>query len=96
MAASNPEQELAMLRSEIEMLMSERQALLRTTGAAAIFVAKLDSHALPESTYEAADILAAALNDLSEETLRDAIELIRREAGEALSVRDDDDDDDDA
>jgi hypothetical protein len=93
MAASNPEQELAMLRSEIEMLMSERQALLRTTGAAAIFVAKLDSHALPESTYEAADILAAALNDLSEETLRDAIELIRREAGEGLSMRDNDDDD---
>ena len=93
MAASNPEQELAMLRSEIEMLMSERQALLRTTGAAAIFIAKLDSHALAESTYEAADILAAALNDLSEETLRDAIELIRREAGEGLSVRDNDDDD---
>ena len=96
MAASTPEQELAMLRAEIEMLMGERHALLRTTGAAAIFVAKLDSHALPESTYEAADILAAALNDLSEETLRDAIELIRKEAGEGLSMRGDDDDDEDA
>jgi len=96
MAASTPEQELAMLRAEIEMLMGERHALLRTTGAAAIFVAKLDSHALPESTYEAADILASALNDLSEETLRDAIELIRKEAGEGLSMRDDDDDDEDA
>jgi len=86
------EQEVGMLRAEIEMLMSERHALLRTTGAAAIFVAKLDSHALPESTYEAADILAAALNELSEETLRDAIELIRKEAGETVSIRDDDDD----
>jgi hypothetical protein len=92
MAGAAHEQEVAMLRAEIEMLMTERRALLRTSGAAAIFVAKLDSHALPESTYEAADILAAALNELSEETLRDAIELIRKEGGEALSVRDDDDD----
>src|SRR5436853_3289832 len=92
MSGSTHEQEVAMLRAEIEMLMSERHALLRTTGAAAVFVAKLDSHALPESTYEAADILAAALNDLSEETLRDAIELIRKEAGQTVSVRDDDED----
>src|SRR4051812_4358624 len=92
MAGSTQEQDVAMLRAEIEMLMTERHALLRTTGAAAIFVAKLDSHALPESTYEAADILAAALNELSEETLRDAIELIRKEAGETVSIRDDDDD----
>ncbi len=91
MSGGGHEQEVAMLRTEIEMLMNERHALLRTTGAAAIFVAKLDSHALPESTYAVADILAAALNDLSEETLRDAIELIRKEAGDALSVRDDDD-----
>ena len=91
MAGSTHEQDVAMLRAEIEMLMTERHALLRTTGAAAIFVAKLDSHALPESTYEAADILAAALNDLSEETLGEAIELVRKEAGEAISIRDDDD-----
>jgi hypothetical protein len=91
MAGAAQEQEVAMLRAEIEILMTERRALLRTSGAAAIFVAKLDSHALPESTYEAADILADALNELSEETLREAIELIRTEGGEALSVRDDDD-----
>ena len=44
MAGSTQEQDVAMLRAEIEMLMTERHALLRTTGAAAIFVAKLDSH----------------------------------------------------
>ena len=58
-------QEIAMLRAEIEMLMSERQALLRATGAAAVFVANLDSESLPEDTYAVADILAHALNDLS-------------------------------
>lgn len=70
-------QEIAMLRAEIEMLMSERQTLLRATGAAAVFVANLDSESLPEDTYVVADILAHALNDLTEDTLRDALELVQ-------------------
>lgn len=72
----NPE-DIQMLRAEIEMLMSERQSLLRATGAAAVFVANLDSESLPESTYAVADILAHTLNELPEDTLRDALELIR-------------------
>ncbi len=78
------EQELGMLRSELEMLMAERQRLLRTVGAAAMFVAKLDTHVLPENTYEAADILAATINALPEESLRDAVEVVRKEFGETL------------
>jgi hypothetical protein len=78
------EQEISMLRSELEMLMAEREHLLRTTGAAAMFVAKLDSHVLPENTYEAADILAGAINALPEETLRDAVEIVRDTWGETL------------
>jgi hypothetical protein len=77
------EQELAMLRAEIEMLMQERDHLLRTTGAAAMFVAKLDTHVLPENTYEAADILAGAINQLPEETLRDAVDSVRAQWGDA-------------
>jgi hypothetical protein len=50
-----------MLRAEIKALMSERRRLLRATGAAAVFVAELDSHALPESTYHAADLLAGGI-----------------------------------
>jgi hypothetical protein len=64
---SEPNQEVAVLRAEVETLLTERQTLLRATGAAAVFVARLDSHALPESTYDAADILAGALNALPEE-----------------------------
>jgi hypothetical protein len=78
------ERELAMLRAEIEILMNEREHLLRTTGAAAMFVAKLDSHTLPEHTIEAADILAGAINQLPEETLSDAVERVREEWGETL------------
>lgn len=69
--------EISMLRAEIEILMTERQSLLRTTGAAAVFVANLDSESLPETTYAVADILAHSLNELSEDTLRDALELVR-------------------
>jgi hypothetical protein len=77
MASDHHAQEIQMLRSEIEMLMNERQSLLRATGAAAVFVANLDSESLPESTYAVADILAHALNQLSEDSLRDALELVR-------------------
>jgi hypothetical protein len=79
------EQELAILRAEVATLLRERQSLLRAAGAAAVFVAKLDSHALPESAFEAADILADALTALPEDTLRAAIELIRREGSRSLS-----------
>ena len=77
MTSDHHAQEIQMLRSEIEMLMNERQSLLRATGAAAVFVANLDSESLPESTYAVADILAHALNELSEDSLRDALELVR-------------------
>lgn len=73
-------QEISMLRQEIEMLMGERQNLLRVTGSAAVFVAKMDSKSLPEETYEAAEQLAEGLNALSEDTLRDALELVKTQA----------------
>jgi len=91
---SKQEREVAMLRAEVETLRSERRLLLRTTGAAAVFVARLDSHTLPESTFDAVDVLAGALNALPEDTLRDAIELIRNEVGESLSGHGDGDGDD--
>ncbi len=42
--------EINMLRSELELLMRERQALLRVTGAATGLIAEMDSHDLPIST----------------------------------------------
>ena len=73
------EQEISMLRAEIEILMKERQSLLKTTGAAAVFIANLDSGTLPEDAYEAAEMLSNCLNDLSEDTLRDALDKVRAE-----------------
>jgi hypothetical protein len=69
------DQEVAMFRQEIEMLMKEREKLLHVVGAAAVLVANLDTSALPEDqdTIEAAEMLAESLNVLSEESLRDAL-----------------------
>ncbi|HZP91856.1 MAG TPA: hypothetical protein VFB20_03100 [Burkholderiales bacterium] len=79
MTTDQHKEELRFLREEIEMLMGERQSLLRTAGAAAVFVAQLDSSALPEETYAVADMLAHALNALPEDTLKDALESVRSE-----------------
>lgn len=72
------EQETSMLLAEIEILMNERQNLLKTTGAA-VFIANLDCKKLPEGTYEAAEMLSNYLNDLPEDTLREALEKVKAE-----------------
>lgn len=71
--------EINMLRSELEILMKERAALLKVAGVAASLVAELDSRELPIATVEAADLLAASVNDLSDETLKDALSAVHAE-----------------
>lgn len=75
------EDEVRLLRDEIELLMNERRQLLQVTGAAAVFVANLDTDSLPDETdtIDAAEMLAEQLNCLSEETLKDALESVRAE-----------------
>jgi hypothetical protein len=65
------------LVAEIEALMSEREILLRTIGAASVFFANLSAEELPEAAYDAADVLAKSLDTLPEELLREALELVR-------------------
>lgn len=66
-----------LIRSEIEMLMSERESLLRTVGAASVFFANLEADHLPDQALDAADILAKCLDALPESSLREALELVR-------------------
>ncbi|HQU99135.1 MAG TPA: hypothetical protein PLV19_10345 [Nitrosomonas sp.] len=70
------ERQISMLREEIEILMDERQSLLDAAGAAAVFVASLDSAKLPRSAHRAAKLLARFLNSLPDETLQDALEKV--------------------
>jgi len=69
-------QEVAMLREELEILMQERTSLLQVAGAAAVLVANTDGRNLP---LEAAEMLSKCVNDLSEETLKDALETVHAE-----------------
>jgi len=70
--------EVSMLRSEIELLMSDRQALLRLAGAAAKFVEKVNIEKLPLSVVPLADAIAEGVNDLSEDSLREALLSIKK------------------
>jgi hypothetical protein len=62
-----------MLSKEIDLLMAERAKLLRVAGAAAQFVAVMESRNLPEKVATEAEILAESVNALSEDTLKDAL-----------------------
>lgn len=73
MAHSINDNEISMLRSEIEILIKERGQLLKIVGISASLIAELDSSDLPQESIEAAEILAAHVNALSEETLQDAL-----------------------
>jgi hypothetical protein len=67
-----------MLSKEIDLLMAERARLLRVAGAAAQFVAVMESRSLPEKVATEAEILAESVNALSEDTLKDALAAITR------------------
>ncbi len=73
------DQEITMLRREIELLMGERQRLLQVAGSAAALIASLQSKHLPIGAVEAADMVATTINNLSEETLQDALDSVSAE-----------------
>jgi hypothetical protein len=50
--------------------------LLSVVGAAAILVANADASELPTETAEAAELLSRLVNDLPEETLKDALDAV--------------------
>lgn len=73
------DQEIIMLRRELEILMGERQTLLRVVGATAALIATLNSKHLPLGAVESADLVATSINSLPEETLQDALGAVRAE-----------------
>lgn len=81
------DQEIAMLRRELEILIGERQSLLRVVGASAALIASLDSNRLPVGAVESADQVATLINMLPEETLQDALGSINAEIEEEEAVK---------
>lgn len=80
------DEEITLLRREVEMLMGERELLLRVAGSAAALIASLDSKRLPVGAVEAADLVATTINQLSEETLQDALGSVHAEIEEEDSA----------
>lgn len=76
------DEEIALMRKEIEIMMGERELLLQVVGAAAVLIASLESKRLPLAAVEAADMVATTINRLSEETLRDALDSVNAEIEE--------------
>ncbi len=74
-------QEVAMLRSEVEMLMTERSSLLKVVGAAAVLMANTDGRNLPAEAAEGAEMLSILVNALPEETLKEALDSVHAEPG---------------
>ncbi|MDD2720327.1 MAG: hypothetical protein PHH47_03360 [Gallionella sp.] len=67
-------QEIELIREEVEMLMQERAKLLKVAGAAAALIAHSSVRTLPDEVLEDAEALSLALNSLREETLKDALD----------------------
>ena len=74
-------QEVAMLREELEMLMTERSGLLKVVGAAAVLMANTDGRDLPAEAAEAAEMLSRLVNALPEESLKEALDSVHAGLG---------------
>lgn len=74
-------QEIAMLREELEMLMTERSSLLKVVGAAAVLMANTDGRDLPAEAAEAAEMLSRLVNTLPEESLKEALDSVHAGLG---------------
>jgi len=72
-------QEIALITEEVEMLICERATLLKVAGAAAALIGHATAANLPDEVMEDAEKLSQALNDLREDTLRDALEAVQNE-----------------
>ena len=71
-----------MLGHELDILMGERQTLLKVVGATAALIASLDSRLLPPGAMQSADLVATAINTLPDETLREALAAVRAQIEE--------------
>ncbi len=78
MKTSKEHPAVEMLRSEIELMVSDRDALLRIAGAAAKFVEKVNITKLPVSAIPLAEALSSSVNALSEDSLKEALSAIKK------------------
>lgn len=82
------DQDVSLLRKEIELLMQERQSLLQVSGAAAVLIANLDPECLPDDqdTIDAAEMLAEYLNALPEDLVQESLTAVRAQLDPAAQA----------
>lgn len=71
------EDEIAMLRSELELMIHEDAYMKKIVGAAALLISRLDRVQLPGSTVRAALSLAYLIEAMPEEVVCEAINSFR-------------------
>ncbi len=69
------ENEIAMLRSELEMMLEEDTRLKKIVGAAAMFISRLEGEVLPKKTVVAGLALARLIDEMPDDTMCEALQL---------------------
>ncbi len=75
-AARLRQEQFALLRTEIEMLAMEESNLMKIAGAAALFISRLEHMTLPRESLGSAATLARLLNEMPEDLMADALQLL--------------------
>lgn len=69
-------EQFSLLRSEIEMLAQEETNLMKIAAAAALFISHLECHTLPRESLGSAAVLARLVNDMPEDLIADALQML--------------------
>lgn len=69
------ENEISMLRMELEMMLEEDTRLKKIVGAAALFISRLEGEVLPKATVLAGLSLARLIEDMPDDTMCEALQL---------------------
>lgn len=69
------ENEISMLRTELEMILEEDTRLKKIVGAAALFISRLEGEVLPKATVLAGLSLARLIEDMPDDTMCEALQL---------------------
>ena len=69
-------EQFSLLRTEMEMLAREEAYLMKIAGAAAMFISHLEHLALPRESLGSAAVLARLVNDMPEDLITDALQLL--------------------
>lgn len=69
------ENEIAMLRSELELMLEEDTRLKKIVGAAAMFISRLEGEVLPKKTVVAGLALARLIDDMPDDAMCEALQV---------------------